>query len=109
LINLIFLIEVAKHTFEKTCTCILHTLVKETKKLSINGESLNQAHCSCCEKKRQQTYNIIFIWVKIPNLKPKPNSKPTLKPFSILPINLINFDHRIFQLNNKGPYPWFGD
>jgi hypothetical protein len=41
-----------------------HKLVKEAKKLSTNGENLNQTHCFCCEKKRQQTYNVIFIWEK---------------------------------------------
>ncbi len=28
------------------------------------------------KKKRQQTYNVIFIWDKRPNLNPKPNFKP---------------------------------
>jgi len=33
-------------------------------------------------KERQQTYNVILMWDKRPNLNPKPNSKP--KPFSTL-------------------------
>ena len=36
------------------------------------------------KKERQQTYNVIFIWDKRPNLNPKPNSKPNFKPFSTL-------------------------
>jgi len=28
------------------------------------------------ENERQQTYNVIFMWDKIPNLNPKPNPKP---------------------------------
>jgi hypothetical protein len=35
-----------------------HKLVKEAKKQSTNGESLNQAHCFCYEKKSN---NVIFI------------------------------------------------
>jgi hypothetical protein len=35
-------------------------------------------------KKRQQTYNIIFIWDKRPNLNPKLNSKLNPKPFSTM-------------------------
>jgi hypothetical protein len=31
-----------------------HTLAKEAKKQSTNGENLNQVHCSYYEKKRQQ-------------------------------------------------------
>jgi hypothetical protein len=27
-------------------------LAKEAKKQSTNGESLNQTHCSCCEKRK---------------------------------------------------------
>ncbi len=36
------------------------------------------------KKKRQQTYNVIFIWDERPNLNFKPNSKLNLKLFSIL-------------------------
>ncbi len=36
------------------------------------------------KKKTQQTYNVLFIWDKKPNLNPKPNSKPNLEPFYIL-------------------------
>jgi hypothetical protein len=36
------------------------------------------------KKKLQQTYNVIFIWDKRPNLNPKPNFKPNPKPFSTL-------------------------
>ncbi len=56
-------------------------LAKEAKKKPTNDESLNQTHYSYCEKKGQQTYNVIFIWDKRPNLNPKPNFKPDLKPF----------------------------
>jgi hypothetical protein len=34
--------------------------------------------CTCYDKKRQQTYNVIFIWDQKPNLNPKPNPKPFL-------------------------------
>jgi len=36
------------------------------------------------KKKRQQTYNVIYIWDKRPNLNPKPNSQPKPKLFSTL-------------------------
>jgi hypothetical protein len=36
------------------------------------------------KEEKQQTYNVIFIWDKIPNLNPKPNSKPNPKPISTL-------------------------
>ncbi len=68
----------AKHTFTETQT------YKRNKKQSTNGESLNQTHCFCYEKKTQQTYNVIFIWDKNPNLNLKPNLKPNPKPFYTL-------------------------
>jgi hypothetical protein len=68
----------AKHTCAKT-----HNY-KGSKKIVNNGESLNQTHCSCFEKKRQQTYNVIFIWDKRPKMNPKPNLKPNPKPSSTL-------------------------
>jgi hypothetical protein len=36
------------------------------------------------KKKRKQTYNVIFIWDKRPNLNPKLKFKPDFKPLSIL-------------------------
>ncbi len=66
----------AKHSFKGS---------KGSKKTrSTNGESLDQTHCFCCEKKRQETYNVIFIWDKSPNLNPKPSYKPNLKRFFTL-------------------------
>jgi hypothetical protein len=57
------------------------------------------------KKERQQTYNVIFIWDKRPNLNPKPN----LKPFFYFILILSNFDYGQFQRNNERSYPWFGD
>jgi hypothetical protein len=35
-------------------------------------------------KKKQQTYNVIFIWDKRPNVDLKLNLKPSPKPFSTM-------------------------
>ncbi len=51
------------------------------------------------EKKRQQTYNVIFIQDK--RLNSKPNSKPNPKFFSYFVLTLNNFDYSKFQFNNK--------
>jgi hypothetical protein len=53
-------------------------------------------------KKKQQTYNVIFILDKRPNLNPKPNL------FFYYVLTLNNFDYGRFEVNNKVLYPWFG-
>jgi hypothetical protein len=73
-----------------------HTLAKKAKKQSTNGETLKQAHCSCCGKKKQQTYNVVFIWDKRPNLNLKPNFKLNLKAFFYYVLPLSNFDYARF-------------
>ncbi len=42
------------------------------------------------KKEKQQTYNVIFIWDKKPNLNPKPNSKPNTKHFFTL--TMVDFN-----------------
>ncbi len=69
----------AKHSFKGS------NRNKGSKKTrSTNGENLDQTHCSCCDKKRQETYNVTFIWDKSSNLNPKPSYKPNLKRFFTL-------------------------
>jgi hypothetical protein len=67
----------AKHTLVETVTC------KENNKTIKNGESLNQAHCSCCEKKITNIQCYIYMGQR-PNLNPKLNSKFNPKPFSTM-------------------------
>ncbi len=57
------------------------------------------------KKERQQTYNVIFIWDKRPNLNPKSN----FKLFFNFILILSNFDYGQFQCNNERSYPWFDD
>jgi hypothetical protein len=42
------------------------------------------------KKERQQTYNVIFVWDKKPNLNLKLNLKPNLKLY--IDFNMVNFN-----------------
>jgi hypothetical protein len=77
---------------------------KGNKKNKKNGENFKQnMYFFVLKKKRQQTYNVIFIWDKRPNLNCNPNPKSL--SYSILVLN--NFDYGKFQFNSKKSYPWF--
>jgi hypothetical protein len=39
-----------------------HKLIKEAKKQSTNGESLNQTHCSCYEKKKDNKHTMLYLY-----------------------------------------------
>jgi hypothetical protein len=69
-----------KHTLGKTYTCRNTKEAKEAKKQDQQMVKASTKHIVLVVKKeRQETYSVIFIWDKSPNLNPKPIYKPNFK------------------------------